>query len=471
MGGVWRIFLGISFGSINTGLPKDIVQQLIAAERIPLQKMEVRKGMLGDKQQLVTELTGLLVSIKGDISANNDARRLRELTVETNTDIIGVALDKDIAQPGIHQLEVLQLAQKSTAMSSGFADKDDSYVGVGYIQYTLPNGENRDLYVDSDSSSLTGIAKLINSDSENGMSAKVVNDGSESDTPWKIIISIDDTGDMNKADFPFFYFVDGEQDFYLEAERPAQDAKIRIDGFEIETPTNKVSDLIPGVTIDLKKASPGEEFSLTIKEDTEAITGKISLVIEKINDVLNFIRKQNALDENTDTRRTLGGELILQTLESRFRTSVFQAINTTKGTKRLSDLGVTFQRNGTLKLDEDKFNAAVSADYQNTAEILTGRINEEGRPLPGFINHLETTIKFALQYPNGLLVSKKKNIESSMKDIDRRIENRERLISQKEKGLKEKFARLESTISRIKNQGAGLAGLSQGNQASAVNLG
>ena len=462
-------FLGISFGSINTGLPKDIVQQLVAAERIPLQKMEVRKAMISDKKKLVTELTGLIEGIKGDINANSDARGLRELRVETNTDIIGVALDKNIAQPGIHQLEVLQLAQKSTAISSGFADKDESYVGVGFIQYTLPNGETRDLYVDSDNSSLTGIAKLINVDPDNGMSAKVINDGSESETPWKIIISLNETGDVNKVDFPYFYFVDGEYDFFLEGERPAQDAKIKIDGFEIEVPTNQVSDLIPGVTIDLKKASPGEEFSLSIKEDSEAITGKVSMVIEKINDVLSFIRKQNSLDENTDTRRTLGGELILQTLESRFRNAVFQAVNTSKGTRRISDLGISFQRNGTLELNEEKFNAAVAADYKTAAEVLTGRMDEDGQRFPGFMSHLEETINFALQYPNGLLISKKQNLESSIRDIDRRIENRERLIGQKEKGLKDKFARLESTISRLKNQGAGLAGLSKGNGAGAVN--
>jgi hypothetical protein len=38
------------------------------------------------------------------------------------------------------------------------------------------------------------------------------------------------------------------------------------------------------------------------------------------------------------------------------------------------------------------------------------------------------------------------------------------MISQKEEILKAKFARLEETISRIKGQGAGLAGMQQSQQ-------
>ena len=56
----------------------------------------------------------------------------------------------------------------------------------------------------------------------------------------------------------------------------AHDAKIKLDGFEIEVDSNKLEDLIPGVTIDLKKAMPGEEISLEIKEDVSKIADKLT---------------------------------------------------------------------------------------------------------------------------------------------------------------------------------------------------
>ncbi len=46
--------MGISFGPINSGLPKDIVQQLIQAERIPIDQLNAHKAEWLEKKKLVT---------------------------------------------------------------------------------------------------------------------------------------------------------------------------------------------------------------------------------------------------------------------------------------------------------------------------------------------------------------------------------------------------------------------------------
>jgi len=451
--------LGISFGSINTGLPKDIVKQIMEAEKIPLKKMEDRKGKIGDKKALVDQLTQLFQDLKGNILANGNSRSLRELKFDTNEEIVGVTVDKNLASPANYQFEVVSLAQKSSGLSSGFEDREESYVGVGYIQYSLPNGDSREIYVDSDNASLDGIAKLINKSSDNGMHATVINDGSGSDTPWRLLLSLDETGDGQKADFPYFYFVDGEQDLYLEQERPAQDAVIKLDGFEIEVPENKVSDIIPGVTIDLKKAKPGEEFSLQISEDTAAVGDKIKTFIDSVNSIFSFIKEQNTLDENSDTSRTLGGDIILQSIEGRLRRVIFQDVETSEGFKRVGDIGINFQRDGSLSLDQKKFDAALANDYKSVSEVLTGYFKEDGVKTSGFIDNLNEFVGMALRFPNGILTSRKKGLDSKIDQIDRRISQKTRMLDQKEKNLKDKFARLEGTIARIQSQGAGLSAL------------
>ncbi len=451
--------MGISFGSINTGLPKDIVEQLIAAEKIPIQRLEVKRDKIESKHGLVKDLVALVGGIRGELTKSGTSRSLRELKFETRNDIIGVTLDKNIANPANYRLEVLELAQKSSAMSSGFSDKDNSYVGVGYIQYSLPDGKDYEVYVDSSNSSLTGIAKLINGDTENGMSATVINDGSGSNNPWRIIISMEDTGTGKNASFPEFYFLDGEDDFYLDIQNDAKNAKIKLDGFEIEVPDNKISELIPGVTFDLRRALPGEEFSLAVTEDVEAITGKISDLIKSINNVFVFIKGQNQLDASSDTSRTLGGDSVLQSLESRLRSAVFKDVKTSFGSRRVANLGVSFQRDGLLKFDQDKFDKVVAEKFQMAGEILRGVYTVEGGKIDGFMDFLDKTINTILRRPDGLLLSRKKTFESKIDQINRKIVNRQKLIERKEKTLKAKFARLEGTISKMKNQGAGLAAL------------
>lgn len=451
--------MGISFGSINTGLPKDIVQQIIQAEKIPIKKMEERKGKYEVKKALVEQLIKLVEGVRGDIYKNSDARSFRELKYKTNDDVLGVTVDKNIANPGNYQIEVVQLAQKSSAISNGVEDKDNTYLGVGYIEYTLPNGETKEVYIDSDSSSLTGIAKVINKDDSNGMRATVVNDGSESENPWRLIVSLEDTGDGNRAEFPYLYFVDGEQDLFLEKERKSQDAKIKLDGFEIEVPKNRADEIIPGVVLDLKKAKPGDEFTLEITEDVAAVSEKVKSLVDNLNAVLAFIKQQNTMDENTDTSQTLGGDITLQQLESRIRSTVFTNIETKFGPRRLGDLGITFQRDGTLGFDQAKFQNELSSNFEMVTEVLVGSYSLEEGKKPGAIDILRDMTGQALQQPNGLLSNRKRGIQSRIDQVDRQIENKERIISQKEKNLKAKFARLEETISRIQGQGSGLAGM------------
>jgi flagellar hook-associated protein 2 len=451
--------LGISFGSINSGLPKDIVQQIVEAEKIPVQQMEARKGKISDKKALVGQLTSLVESMRGEVLKNKNARSLRELAINTgDTKDIAVTADKNIADPGKYQLEVVQLATKSSAISNGVEDKDKTYIGVGYIRAVLPNGEEKEIYVDEKSSSLSGIAKLINADADLGMRATVVNDGKDSDEPWRIMVSMAETGDNNKVEFPYLYLVDGEVDIFFEQERPAQDAKIKLDGFEIEVPANKVTDVIPGVTIDLKKAKPGEEITIEITEDIQKIGGKISGLIDNINNVLKFIKDQNTLDEKTDTTRTLGGDSTLTTIETRIRSAVFATIATDSGAMRMGDLGVTFQRDGLLKLDQAKFEAALSKDYKAVSQTLNGKYTVEGGKTNGFIDNLDETARILLSQPTGVLTTRKSGLTSQVAQIDRQIATRQRIIGQKEEVLKAKFARLEETISKIKGQGAGLAG-------------
>jgi flagellar hook-associated protein 2 len=452
--------LGIAFGSINSGLPKDIVQQIVEAEKMPIKQMEARKGKIEDKKALVGQLTGLVEAMRGEILKNKSARSLRELDINTGkSSQVAVTADKNIAEPGKYTLSVESLAQKSSAITNGVEDKDKTYTGVGYIRVQLPDGEDKEIYVDETHANLTGMAKLINGDPELGMKANVVDDGKGGDEPFKLIISMNDTGDAAKVEFPHLYLVDGEVDIYFEQERPAVDAKVKLDGFEIELPSNKATDIIPGVTIDLKKAKPGEEINIEIKEDVQKIGGKFNSLIDNINNVLKFIKEQNSLDEKTDTARTLGGDLTLTTIESRIRSALFMPIQTDAGPMRMGDLGVTFQRSGLIALDQAKFEAALSKDYKAVSQVLTGKYSMEGGKTAGFMDNLEEAAKTMLAQPTGVLTTRKSGLQNNISQIDRQIATRQRMIAQKEDILKQKFARLEETISKIKGQGAGLAGM------------
>lgn len=424
--------------------------------------MEMRKDKVESKKALVGQLMTLVENMRGELLKNKGARSLREIKVDTGkSNAIAITADKNVAEPGKHTLSVEQLAQKSSAITNGVEDKDKTYVGVGYIRAQLPNGDSKEIYIDEKHANLSGIAKLINEQKDLGLKANVVDDGKGGDEPFKLIVSMEDTGEHANAEFPYLYLVDGEVDIYFEENRAAKNAKVKLDGFEIELPSNKAKDLIPGMTIDLKKAKPGEEIDLQVTEDVEKIGGKFTSLIDNINNVLKFIKDQNTLDEKTDTSKTLGGDLTLTTIESKIRSAIFTPIMTDSGPMRMGDLGVTFQRSGLIALDQAKFEAALSKDYKSVSQVLTGKYTQENGKVNGFIDNLEATAAQLLNSPSGVLASRKSGLQSNINTIDRQIANRQRMIGQKEEMLKQKFARLEETISKIKGQGAGLAGFAQ----------
>ena len=151
------------------------------------------------------------------------------------------------------------------------------------------------------------------------------------------------------------------------------------------------------------------------------MTDKIDELVENINQVIGFIKEQNALDETTDTSRTLGGGITLQTLENRLRSTIFQNVPTEFGNKRIGDLGLTFQRDGTVKLDKDKFKAALDDNVKMVSQVINGRFSLENGKVNGFIDYLDKLVNDALRRPDGILATRKQGLDTQIKQIDRRI--------------------------------------------------
>ena len=67
-----------------------------------------------------------------------------------------------------------------------------------------PNGEEKDVFIGPENASLNGIASVINSDPANGLNAVVINDGSGDEAPWRLNLSLTESGDENKVEWHTF---------------------------------------------------------------------------------------------------------------------------------------------------------------------------------------------------------------------------------------------------------------------------
>lgn len=442
----------ISFGGLASGLPANLVDQLIEAERIPIKTIENNKGKSANRLKLVQELEGKLNAVTGTIGALASTKGFSDIKLNSgDPNVITGAVDPNASVNGNWNVEVMELAQKAAAITNGFPDKDKTQVGVGYFRFETPDGE-KEIYINGTNNTLEKVAETINK-SGMGVKCSVLNDRSDADAPYKLMISGDGVGGENSVSYPTLYFLDGDQDLYFDQEKEAKNGKIKIDGFEFEIGDNKVPDVIPGVTLELRQATPGRTVNISVKEDREVVAGKIKGFVDGVNGVLGFIQQQNALSKDSDTSSTLGGDSLLRSIENRFRSLVQNPQYGVGGDiNRLNQLGITFNRNGLLEYDEKKFNETLARNPNGVQRFLAG----DGFS-SGFIPNLKREIGTVLNTAFGPLAVRKRALQDKITQMDEQIANKERQLTRKEEQLRNKFAKLEETMSRMKGQAGQLA--------------
>jgi flagellar hook-associated protein 2 len=449
--------VAITFGSINTGLPPNIVEQLMEAERIPLKNMEAQKGKSEAKLKLVEELGTKLGEIRKNLGELAGTRGFSDIKlISGDNNVIQGTVDPATYQAGNWNVEVVSLAQKAGAITNGFPDKDHTSVGVGYLRFQTPDG-NRDVYINGSNNTLEGAAKQINA-AKVGVRATVINDRKDKDAPFKLVLSADGAGADKNVQYPRIYMLDGDQDMFFESEMEAKNGVIKVDGFEFEIADNTLKDIIPGVTLELKQATPGRSVNVTVKEDLEVVSGKVKNIVDAFNGVLGFIQTQNKLDKATDTSKTLGGDGMLRSVEMRLRELIQNPLYGIKGSvNTISQLGISFNRNGTLEFDQKKFNATLARAPEHVQNFLVG----DGFST-GFIAAVRREVGNLTNPAFGPITNRTKGLKEKIDQIDQRVSNKERQLQKKEELLRQKFSRLEEQMSKIKAQGAQVGAMGGG---------
>jgi flagellar hook-associated protein 2 len=438
-----------SGGQLNQAL-----KAIVEAERQPIQQLEARKGREEQKMKLFQEFKGRFANFDRTLAELSDFNRFKEYKVDLGdgADHLAVTIDKEKVQPGSHEIEIVSLAKRSSVISKGFEDPNAAVFGVGYVVTYNGKGEKEEIYVESKNSSLNGIANAINRKRDSSVKASVIKDDSNPDNPWRLIISSKKDGLDDEVKFPQFYFLDGRKDLRISKNNEAGNAVLKIDGFEIETSGNKITDFLPGLNLDLKQAKEGQSFTISISEDTEKIAGKLKGMVDQVNGILDFINKQNSVDANTDTSKSFAGDTSLQSIEYRLRNLIHEGFpvwdNPDNPDKPrmvfLNQLGVTFEKNGQMSYSDEKFRKALGDDFNGVSEAITGEY--------GFARQIRSVVTNYTRPGNGLLATRESSLRNRISRIDRDIETKERLVQRKTDSLVQQFSRLQSTMQSMQSQ-------------------
>jgi flagellar hook-associated protein 2 len=229
---------------------------------------------------------------------------------------------------------------------------------------------------------------------------------------------------------------------------------LKYQGFEIETPTNEVKELIKGVSLNLKGMSDsGKPIGIDITQDIPKTKEKVKDLVDKLNAVFGFIQTQNKMDEKTDTSKTLGGDYGIRMAEVRLRDTI-QNYNLgspfRSKVRLLSDVGIEFKKDGMLKFDEKKFENAINTNYDEVIDLLAGGMIDGGSK--GFIPRLGDVLSSIVSPGNGLLANQRDTYTRKIATMNQDIEKKEKDIEKKAEDLKGKLAKIQGAFSKMQGQ-------------------
>lgn len=443
----------ITFGGINSGLPPNLVEQIIEAEKAPIKNIEQKKQKSETKLNLVKELETKVRAIESSLGTLASVKGFNDIKLESGDVNIVNGIAEVGAPKGSWNIEVVSLAQKASALTNGFPDKNKTQIGTGYFRFKTPDGE-KEVYINSSNSTLEGVASAINS-AGIGVKVSIINDRKDADAPYKLMISGENVGDDNSIEYPTLYFLDGDQDIYFDNNTEAHNGVIKVDGFEFEVSSNTVTDVIPGVSLDIRQAAPGRQVNLTVKENREAVSSKVGDFIKSMNEVFGFIQAQNRMDQNTDSSKTLGGDQLVRMIESRLQRLIQDPQYGVDSTiTRMNQIGIEMTRDGLIKLNEDKFNKVLSAQPEQVRKFFSG----DGFKV-GFVPAIRREVATLTNSSFGSISNRKKALEGQIRRNDEQIANKQKHLEKREQQLRRQFGNLEEKMGKLKQQGAALGAM------------
>lgn len=441
-----------------------LVAQLMAVERRPIDTLNAR---IADYEARISSWGTLSSLVSTFQTASQTLKTSLEKLTATPSDPDGLSATVDsTGVPGTYSVNVSQLAQTQNLVAAGQASSTAA-IGDGTPTTltfdfgtisggTLTNGiysgasftSNGDgttsIVIDSTNNTLEGIRDAINA-ADMGVTATLVNDGSG--TPWRLALTSSESGVSNSLKITasggdgtlgslLGYDPAGTQN--MTQTQAAQNASLSVNGIAITSASNTLSAAIQGVTLTLKSTTTSPA-SLTVARDTTAISTAASEFVDAYNALASQIKSRSAYGTNSSAAGALSGDSTLRLMQEQLR-GIFNTPASGGTMTALAEIGIAFQKDGSLLLDSSKLNTAIATDFDDVVNLLASST--------GYATRLSAWGESALA-ADGLINSRTKSLKNYVEDRNEEVDRLEIQMTALEKKYIKEYTNLNLLLSRM----------------------
>lgn len=410
-----------------------LVSQLMATEQTPLTNSQKRldsyKTQLSDIGNLKSELATF--QTKARALTTLDFVNIYQST-SSDTTILSGSAGAD-ATPGVYQIDVTKLATSEQKVfdqdgsGNAITDKSATVSGLkGSFTLTVA-GETTTISLGTSDVSLDTLRNKINS-AEAGVNATIVS----SNGNYKLVLSSAKAGTDNAFSLSGLPVLTQSSDAVTES-KTATNAELTINGVAVTANSNTITDAISGISLTLSKTGSA---NLSVSRDETAILKKVQ----------DFVDEYNKIKSLTDSLRSgsLKGDASMISVQQRLTSVLTTPVSGYDPTEKyayLSQVGISIQKDGTLKFDTAAFKKAMNASVDNVANLF-GNDNDDG-----FADRFYGAANDMLA-PSGLIETRTSSI--NIKITDEQL-NQDR-ISERLDNKKAQYLRQYSTLDAMLTQ-------------------
>ncbi len=435
----------------------DIVNQLMALERVNVMKLEMKKSDYESQISMFSDVASKLSSLKSkveELTSTLGSSVWNSKTVEVSDDsVLGVSVSA-YASVGSHTVQVQQLAQAHSITSAGFnKDSLDFTAGDYTFQIKVGDGDYHSISVtiedtDTNHDVLNKIADAINNTEGLDVSAAVVLTDETNGTE-KLVLTSNETGVSNimsdisdvTGDLAQTLQINGSSApgaWSAATTIEGQNAIVVLDGNTIERESNTITSIIEGVTLNLYKVQSSDDapVTFTVERDYEAIEGAIEDFVNTFNDVMTYLNEKTKIDTTTYERGDLAGNTMFTGLIYNLKDIMIEPVTGYEPPEptMMAEIGLDLQRDGTIVMDTGELDEMLKDHFDS----VVGLFRDEDGVATKMQNLIDNYVE-----GDGYIDAEKEAINDKIDMLDSQIERMNKLLETKEEMYRKQFAMLQ----------------------------
>jgi flagellar hook-associated protein 2 len=432
----------ITFSGFNNIDFNTVLNALMQQASLPLTALQDRQTDLKAQIANFDTLNARVASLRSASDALSTLSSVSTVSGTSSDSAVAVTTSTGAAA-GHFDVVVQSLARAQVTASTSVAPDSTSTIVASGGTITIGGV---DVAIAGDVT-LQQLADTINQTADIGVNAAVVRTGTNS---YKLALTSLQSG----ADYAFTVtnaLTGGTGVTFGANAVEASDASILFNNIEVTSSSNTFQDVMPGVTLTVSKADAAKTVGVDVAPDSSALADKVNTFITAYNNIISFIDGQRTSAAGGDTS-SIGRDPLLRSLRSSLRDELL-GVYGSASFARLTEVGIEFTRDGTLALNQAKFDEAVATDGDDVRTLFAGT----GGAFPAVEALLDT-----YSGSGGVISSIQARMNQQLASMDDQISAMQARLAQQRQSLQQQFTEADAAMSRLKNQSSSLSGIGSG---------